>query len=336
MSADSDVTSARRSAAAGSPGGGAEADPRRYLDPRVLGRIHRLEMRSRLVVEGFLAGLHRSPYQGLSVEFAQHREYVPGDDTKFIDWRVFSRTDRYYLKQYEAETNLRCMFLVDASRSMKYTCDARRREGLSKFHYAACIAASLSVLLLRQQDAVGIATFDEDWITSLPPSANPGQTKAVCRVLEEASKSLNEKTSIERVCLRASESLGHRGIVCLISDLLVDDREAMMRALIRLAHRGHDVLVLHVLDNDELTFPYSGNTRFVAMEEQADLTAEGRTLRDGYLAALDEFLRFLKRGCIRNRMDYGLVNTSEPLGAVLARFLARREAFGRHAAAKKR
>ncbi len=311
-------------------------DLRRYLDPKVLSQVHRLDLRTRLVVEGFLAGLHRSPYQGLSVEFAQHREYVQGDDVKFIDWRVYSRTDRHYIKQYEAETNLRCTFLVDASESMQYAGAARQREGLTKFHYAACVAAALTMLLLRQQDAVGLAVFDEDWTAHLPPSANPKQIQGVCRVLEQAAGALKAKTAIDAACVRAGESLGQRGLVCLVSDLLVDDPAAMMRALIRLTHRRHDVLVIHVLDDEELTFPFQGNTRFVAMEAVGELTGEGRTLRDGYLEALGEFLRFVQRECVSHRIDYARVNTSDNLGAVLARFLARREALGRRSVSKRR
>jgi uncharacterized protein (DUF58 family) len=310
-----------------------DLDYQKYLDPKVLSQVHKLDLRTRLVVEGFLAGLHRSPYQGLSVEFAQHREYVPGDDLKFIDWRVYSRTDRHYIKQYEAETNLRCTFMVDVSESMKY---AGGRGGLTKFHYAACVAASLSLLLLRQQDAVGLVTFDEDWAGHLPPSANPAAIKSICHMLEQASDTLRAKTAIDAACRRACDTLSHRGLVCVISDLLVDDEEAMMASLVRLTRRGHDVMVLHILDEEELTFPFTGNTRFVAMEVAGEMTGEGRALRDGYMAALNRFLRFVQRQCVSHRIDYATVSTSENLGAVLGKFLARREALGRRSGSKRR
>lgn len=309
---------------------------RKYLDPRALSRIHKLDVRSRLVVEGFLSGFHRSPCQGLSVEFAKHREYAPGDDTKFIDWRVFSRTDRFYLKQYEAETNMRFTFMVDVSESMKYAGATRQREGLTKFNYAACATASLAMLLLQQQDAVGLITFDEDWQTTVPGSANPGQIKAICHTLELASHTMTAKTSIDTACRRACDTLSQRGIVCLVSDLLVKDREAMMRSIVRLTHRGHDVMVIHILDEEEMTFPFDGNTRFVAMEEKAHLIGEGRTLRDGYLEVLNEFLRYVRRECVKSRIDYMTVNTSESLGAVLSRFLVRRQAYGRRSVSKRR
>jgi uncharacterized protein (DUF58 family) len=308
----------------------------RYLDPQALARIHRLDLRTRLVVEGFMAGLHRSPYRGLSVEFAQHREYAPGDDTRHIDWKVYSRTDRFFLKQYEAETNLPCTFLVDASESMAYRGAARAGRGLTKFDYAASVAASLALLLLNQQDAVGLLTFDEDILATLRPSANPDQIKSFCRLLDQSSRSLKAKTSIETVCRKTAELLRHRGIVCVISDLFVDDEAALMRGLVRLLHRGHDVLVMHILDEEELTFPFDGNTRFEGLERGGRLTGEARVLRDGYLEALTRFLQRVKRACARDRIDYAAISTGDHLGAALARFLARRRAFGRRAVNKRR
>jgi uncharacterized protein (DUF58 family) len=308
----------------------------KYLDPKVLARIHRLDLRTRLVVEGFMAGMHRSPYRGLSVEFAQHREYAPGDDTRFIDWKVYSRTDRYFLKQYEAETNLQCTFLVDVSESMKYGGTSRAGQVLTKFDYAAAVAASLALLLLNQQDAVGLATFDEDIVASLKPSSNPNQINAVCRLLDESSRSLKAKTSVESVCRKVAEQLVHRGLVCLISDLFVGDDAALTRALVRLVHRGHDVLVMHIFDEDELTFPFDGNTRFEGMERGGRLTGEARVLREGYMEALTRFMRRVKRDCAGNRIGYTAISTADHVGAALAQFLARRKAFGRRSGAKRR
>ena len=308
----------------------------KYLDPTVLSRIQRLDLRTRLVVEGFMTGMHRSPYRGLSVEFAQHRAYAPGDDTRHIDWRVYSRTDRYYIKQYEEETNLRCTFLVDVSESMKYAGAARYKEGLNKFHYGSCMAASLALLLLNQQDAVGLATFDDDLRAIVPPSANPTQIKTIVHQLDRASRSLVAKTALGPVCHKVAEQLGRRGMVCLVSDLLVDDNDGLIRGLTRLAHQGHDVLVLHVLDEEELTFPFEGNTRFRGMEQTGQLTGQPRSLRDGYLDALAEFIADIRRRCIANRIDYTIVSTADHLGAVLAQFLHLRTEFGRKAASKRR
>lgn len=305
----------------------------KYLDPKVISRIQRLDLRTRLIVEGFITGLHRSPYQGLSVEFAQHREYVPGDDIKHIDWKVYCRSDRYYIKQYEEETNLRCTFLVDFSESMRY--QGATTEGLSKFEYAACVAASLSLLLLRQQDAVGLTTFDESVRVSIPPSANPNQIKTIVHHLEQESQSLKARTSIETVCHQLAETVGRRGLICLISDLFTDE-DSLMRGLQRLTHRGHDVLVIQVLDEEELTFPFEGNTRFRGMEALGELMGEPRALRDGYLESLHRFLADIQRRCIANRITYTKTSTANHMGAVLAEFLNARAEAGRKASSKRR
>ncbi|MGD0896299.1 MAG: DUF58 domain-containing protein [Thermoguttaceae bacterium] len=306
----------------------------KYLDPKILARIHRLDLRTRLVVEGFLAGLHRSPYRGLSVEFAQHREYVPGDDIRHVDWKVYSRTDRYYIKQYEEETNLRCTFLVDVSESMKYA-GVLGGTGLNKFHYASVVAASLALLLLGQQDAAGLATFDEDLAASVPPSANPNNIKNIVHQLELAADTLKAKTAIEPICRKLAETLGRRGMVCLVSDLFLDEDE-LMRGLMRLTHAGHDVMVLQILDEEELTFPFEGNTRFRGLEQMGTVTGEPRRLREGYLDALGEFLTEVKRRCVSNRIGYAVINTADHLGAVLAEFLSLRRERAHKAASKRR
>ena len=305
----------------------------KYLDPKVLARIQRLDLKTRLVVEGFISGMHRSPFHGLSVEFAQHREYSPGDDIKHVDWKVYSRTDRYYIKQYEEETNLRSTFLVDVSESMRYGHADGRQPALSKFHYAGCVAASLALLLLRQQDAVGLATFDSDLRTHIPTSANPNQIKTIVHELEQAS--LAAKTDVEPICHSLAEKIPRRGLVCLVSDLLVDV-DGLIRGLRHLTHRGHDVMVLHVLDEDELGFPFQGNTLFRGMEAMGELVVEPRALRQGYLDALSTFLADVKRRCIASRVDYKLVSTADHLGATLAAFLAARSEAVKKAKSRRR
>jgi uncharacterized protein (DUF58 family) len=219
---------------------------------------------------------------------------------------------------------------------MKYAGAAVRKGGLNKFHYASCVAASLSLLLLNQQDAVGVTTFDEDIAGSLSPSSNPNQIKTVCRLLDGSAGSLKAKTSIESVCRKVAEKLGSRGIVCLISDLFVDDDDALLRGLVRLTHRGHDVIVIHLLDEDELTFPFEGNMRFVGLEAMGTVTGEPRTLRDGYIEAIQRFILKVKRGCMQNRIDYTAVNTADHLGAVLANVLTHRAAYGKRSASKRK
>jgi uncharacterized protein (DUF58 family) len=307
----------------------------KYLDPRVLASIHRLDLRTRLIVEGFISGLHRSPYLGLSVEFAQHREYVPGDDIKHIDWKVYSRSDRYYIKQYEVDTNLRCTFLVDMSESMRYAGAARWRDGLNKYHYGACVASALSLLLLKQQDAVGLTMFDDDVRTSVAPSASPNQIKTIVHHLERCSGDLRAKTWMESICAKMAEKLGRRGMVCVVSDLLVDE-DGLFRGLNRLVHRGHDVMVMHVMDEEELSFPFEGNTRFKGMEQAGDLRCDPRALRDGYIESLNEFLARVRRQCAANRIGYALINTADHLGAALARFLVWRVESAHRASAKRR
>jgi len=302
---------------------------RKYLDPKVLSKIRRLDIKARLVVEGFISGMHRSPFRGGSVEFAEHREYVPGDDLKHLDWKVLGRTDRLYIKQYEEETNLRATFLVDVSESMRYG----GREGrMNKFHYAACLAASLAMLLLNQQDAVGLATFDEDLRSYLPPSANPNQIKGFVHELDSAS--LKAKTSVEHICHNLAEKMPHRGLVCLISDLFVDI-DGLMKGLQHFRHYNHELMVLQVMDEDELTFPFQGNTMFRGLENTGRLTIEPRALREGYLEAVNRFCSEVKRRCVANQIDYKLVSTAEHLDVAISAFLATRAAMTKKSGTKR-
>jgi uncharacterized protein (DUF58 family) len=296
-----------------------EEDPRRFLDPDVIARISRLDLRARHVVEGYISGMHRSPFFGHSVEFLQHREYVPGDDLRHIDWKVWSKTDRYHIKQYEEDTNLRTTLVVDVSESMHYG-----RGALNKYSYACTIAACLGYLLLRQQDSVGLITFDADVRHITPARGQITQADALAKALHVSRP--RAKTDLEKILRRVAESVSSRGLIVLVSDLLAD-REPLMRGLEMLCHRRHDVLVFHVLDDDELTFPFAGTTRFEGMEELPHLLCDPRALRDGYLEALEEYLVEVRRGCVRKGIDYMLVRTGDPLDAVLSKFLHHRMAM---------
>ena len=302
----------------------------KYLDPKVLAKVTRLDLRARLVVEGFISGLHRSPFHGFSVEFDSHREYVPGDDLKHLDWKVHARTDRYVVKQYEEETNLRAMFLVDASESMRY--GGNGRSGLTKYHYGAAVAASLSFLLLRQQDAVGLAVFDEHIRSHVPSSANPNQIKTIVHAMDVVEP--EAKTSMEEVCHWLAEKTRRRGLVCLVSDLFTDI-DSLVRGLQHLRHYDHEVIVLHILDEDELTFPFQSNTMFLGLEETGRLTAEPRALRQAYLDAMNAFCRNVKRRCVAAKVDYKLISTADHLDAALLAFLAARAAAVRKAGARR-
>jgi uncharacterized protein (DUF58 family) len=302
----------------------------KYLDPKVLSKIARLDLQARLVVEGFISGLHKSPFHGFSVEFASHREYVPGDDIKHIDWKVQAKTDRWYIKQYEEETNLKATFLLDASESMHY--GRGNGEGLNKYGYAGAVAASLAFLLLQQQDAVGLSVFDEQIRSHMPPSSNPNYIKTFVHAID-----VNEpkaKTSLEPICHSLAEKIPRRGLICLISDLFVDI-DGLVRGLQHFRHYDHEVMVLHVMDADELTFPFEGNTMFRGLEETGRVVVEPRTLREGYLQAVGRFCRDVKRRCIAARVDYKLVSTSDHLDAALCAFLAARAAAVRKASAKR-
>lgn len=310
----------------------------KYLDPQVLGRITRLDLQARLVVEGFISGLHRSPFHGYSVEFASHREYAPGDDIKHLDWKVQARTDRFYIKQYEEETNLKATFLLDASESMQYGGAAPAdgsgpaSAGLSKYRYACAVTASLAMLLLRQQDAVGLGVFDESLRAYLPASGSPNQIKSIVHAMDQVDP--REKTSLEDICHTVAEKISRRGLVCLVSDLFTD-LPGLIRGIEHLRHCGHEVVVLHIMDRDELEFPFEGNTMFVGLENAGRLMAEPRALRQGYLEALERFTREVKRRCVGARADYRLISTAERLDAALLAFLAARAAAVRKGGAKR-
>lgn len=293
---------------------------RRFLRPDVLARIGDLELRARRVVEGFVSGMHRSPYRGYSVEFAEHREYVPGDDLRHLDWRVWGRINRLYIKQYEEETNLRTHLVVDCSASMRYP--DRAAEGrLSKFEYAATVAASLAFLLTQQQDAIGLTLFDEGVQAELAPAANPAQLRAVVDQLERARvEGATARDGLSRVL---SSVPRRRSLVVLLSDLLVETAE-IVRALDRLCYEGHEVILMHVLDVDERTFPFAQYTCFEGLETDATLTVDPASLRRSYLEALEAFLLTIRTACIARRIDYVGLSTTDTVDVALRGYLAAR------------
>jgi uncharacterized protein (DUF58 family) len=300
-------------------------EARRFFDPKVIARIARLDLRAQKVVEGFISGMHRSPFFGHSVEFAQHRDYVRGDDIRHLDWKVWSKTDRYYIKQFEAETNLRAQVVVDVSESMHYGVEKHRRAGtLNKYEYACTAAACLALLAVRQQDSVGMIAFDEDVRAMLPAKGSQVHLDAIVQTLN-ASKP-KQKTDPYKIMRRVAEATHGRGMIILFSDLLCD-RDPLLKGLEMLRARRHDVMVFHIMDDDELNFPFAGTTRFEGMEELPQLLCDPKSLRDGYLEALEEYLIEVRRGCSRMGVDYSLVKTSDYLDAVLSKFLHRRMAM---------
>jgi uncharacterized protein (DUF58 family) len=291
-------------------------DSRRFLQPETIARIARLEIVARNVVEGFLSGGHRSPYFGQSIEFAQHREYVPGDDIRRIDWKVWSKTDKFYIKQYEEETNLRTTLVVDVSESMQFGTGE-----VNKAEYACRAAASLAYLLLKQSDAVGLVTFDESLRQRVQQSSKMNHLTALLAALDVSVP--KQKTRMADVLFKVAEEYARRGLIVVISDLLTE-REGLFKGLKLLRTRGHDVMVFHILDDAELDFPYTGTTKFEGLEAAGDLVCDPRSLRDGYLAAMKQFLEQVHRFCAQHLIDYQTVRTSEHLSAVLAHYLSHR------------
>ncbi len=295
-------------------------DSKRFLHLDAIRRITRLDLRARHIVEGFLTGMHRSPYFGQSVEFRQHREYAVGDDLRHVDWKVWAKQDRYYVKQFEEDTNMRATLLVDVSNSMSYGSGP-----FTKFEYAATIAVSLAYLLLRQQDAVGCTAFADAIRAAVPLRTKQTHLHAIIQALSKNDP--KDKTDLLAIFRGVAESSPRRGMIIVVSDLLAD-RAGLVKGLKLLRQRGHDVLVFHVMDDDELDFPFNGPTRFEGLELPDHLTCNPRALRAGYLEALGGFLEEVRHTCTRNSCDYALVRTSDPMDAVLAKFLSNREKTG--------
>ena len=291
-------------------------DSKRFLHPEAIKRISRLELRARHIVEGFLSGMHRSPYFGQSVEFLQHREYVAGDDLRHVDWKVWARQDRLYVKQFEEDTNLRCTLLVDVSASMSYGNGA-----LNKYEYACTLASCIAYLVLKQQDAIGCVAFDDRVRSTVPTRSKRTQLQSIIDALSVCEPL--DKTDMYGILREAAETSARRGMMILVSDLLTDV-EQTLRGLRLLRQRGNDVLVFHVMDDDELDFPFNGPVRFDGLESGDHLNCNPRALREGYLAALGEFLEDIRRGCAGHTIDYSLIRTSQPLDAALATYLSSR------------
>jgi uncharacterized protein (DUF58 family) len=302
-------------------------DGRKYLDPKTLDKIRSLDLRARLVVEGFITGQHKSPYHGFAVEFASHREYVPGDEIKHIDWKVWSKTDRYYIKEYEEETNLKMTILLDCSKSMRYGSKETtggvkadgKHDGWSKFEYGSTAAACLAYMAQQQQDAVGLITFDTDVRLKLPSSSHPSHLKLLIHEIERTVP--DNKTDVGDVFRSLAEQIGKRGLVVLVSDLFVD-MSTLKKALQHFRHRRHEVVVFHVMHDHELSFPFQDNTEFRGLEVDMQLLTEPRSLRKTYLEVVDRYLHQVRKICAGAGIDHVLMNTKEPLDAALSGYLA--------------
>ncbi|MCB9852704.1 MAG: DUF58 domain-containing protein [Phycisphaerales bacterium] len=297
-------------------------DNRKYLKPELLARIGDLEMRARLVVEGFVSGMHRSPYHGVSVEFSQHKEYVAGDDLRHLDWRVYGRSDRYYIKQYEEETNLRVHIALDCSASMRYPEQLDRSDRLTKFEYAATLAASLAFLLTHQQDAAGLIVFDDEVRAELPPLSSQGHLRSLVAQLERVR--LERANDATATFPRIAGRLHRRSMIALISDLLVDT-DVLIPTMERIRHAGHEVVVFHVLDHDERTFPFLDNTLFEGIEAtDQQVLVDPQALKAAYLDALAAHETRIRRACSNSRIEFVSLSTADPLDVALRAYLAAR------------
>lgn len=290
-----------------------------YLKPEVIRNISRLDLRAKFIVEGFLTGLHASPFHGFSVEFSEHRRYEPGDDPKDIDWQVFARTDRIYVKRYQAETNITGFVLMDLSRSMAYS----YRQTLTKFDYAICLAAAISYLMVHQQDPVGLMTFDSELRASLPARSRRSQFADILAVLQKCRPT--GVTDIAGNLRRVASMIRHRSLMMLMSDLLSDPEE-IISSLRLLRHAGHDVIVFHILDEAEVTFPFSGSVEFVEPETDDRQVSDASAMRADYLDALHELRERYRTECLRMGADYVPLDTSMPFDKALLEYLSQRQA----------
>ena len=291
----------------------------RYLDPETLIRLGNLNIVARSVVEGFITGLHRSPHHGFSVEFSDHRPYTPGDELRHLDWVAYAKTDRFYVKQYEQETNLRCHILLDCSASMNY---ASARGGLTKLEYGSFLAASLAYLMTRQQDVVGLVAFDNQVRLHMPPGGSPAHVNEMCRRLEGLKSS--EVTSLAKPFHDLAEMIKRRGLIVIISDLY-DDESEVIKALRHFRHKKHGVILFHIFDAAELEFPFTKLTQFLDLETNERYQVDAKAVREAYLTELRAFIDRYKKACSDSDTEYVLTDTSVPYGFLLQSYLARRQ-----------
>ncbi|OYD14796.1 DUF58 domain-containing protein [candidate division WOR-3 bacterium JGI_Cruoil_03_51_56] len=289
----------------------------RFLKPEVVAKLKSIDLKARLVVEGFLAGLHRSPYKGFSVEFAEHRPYMPGDEPKRIDWRVYAKTDRFFVREYEEETNLRAYIILDSSGSMGY-----KTGGITKLEYACYLAASLAYLLLHQKDSAGLVVFSDRIDTYIPARSSPAHLNVLLSQLNKLRP--GGDTNLAGTFHQLAERIKRRGLIIILSDLW-DDRARVLSALRHFRHRKHEVLVFHILDPNEQKFTYRSPVVLKDMETGQDMTIDPRVVRTEYRASFEAFFRQFERGCREGLIDYHLLTTDTPFDRALLSYLARRQ-----------
>ena len=290
----------------------------RYLDPETLMRLGNLNLVARSAVEGFISGLHRSPHHGFSVEFSEHRPYTPGDELRHLDWVTYAKTDRYYVKQYEQETNLRCYILLDCSGSMNYSSG----RGPTKLQYGSFLTATMAYLMTRQQDTVGLVAFDHETRLYMPPGGSPAHVNEMCRRLEGLQT--GEVTRCAKPFHDLAEMIKRRGLIIIISDLY-DNEDEVIRALSHFRHKKHGIILFHIFDAAELEFPFAKLTQFIDLETNERYQVDPKAVRDAYLTELRGFIDRYKKACSDSDSEYVLTDTSVPYDFLLRSYLARRQ-----------
>jgi uncharacterized protein (DUF58 family) len=295
------------------------SSPEKYLRPEVIRQVSRLDLRAKFIVEGFLSGLHASPFHGFSVEFSEHRKYVPGDDLKDLDWNIYAKTDKYYLKKFEAETNLTGYLVMDLSASMAYT----YRQELTKFEYAICLAAALGYLMIHQQDPVGLVTFDTRIQTSLPPRSKRTQLGTILAVLANLKPS--GLTDVAHCLHQLAVMIRNKSLIMVFSDLMTEPAP-VLESLHHLRHRGNEVILFHILDEAEVHFPFDGIIEFEDVEdEEQKLTVDARGIKGDYLQAVGDFQDHYRRECAKANIDYVPMDTSVSFDKALMEYLLQRQ-----------
>lgn len=292
--------------------------PENPFDPVTLSKITNMELRAKLLVDGVLSGIHKSPYKGSSIEFLEHKEYSPGNEVKHIDWKVLAKTDRYYIKQFEEETNLKCYIFIDSSGSMGY-----KSTGISKFEYAATLAASLAYLLLKQSDLVGLISFSDKALQYIPPRSRLTHLHVLLNALTELKTAGRSDTSA--ILNEFVEKIGRRSLIIIISDFF-DDTKKIIHQLKYFLFKKNEVILFHILDPYELTFPFETITFFESMEDERRILADPKSMKDQYLSEINHFIEQFRQSCFENQIDYWLIDSSTSLDQALIKFLARREA----------
>jgi uncharacterized protein (DUF58 family) len=290
---------------------------RDFLNPEIVAKLVRFELRARLIVEGFITGLHKSPYHGFSVEFLEHREYNPGDPIKHIDWKIFAKSDRYFIKKFEEETNLKAYILIDCSKSMGFT-----SQKISKLEYGKTLAAALSYLMISQQDAVGLLSFDEKIRDYIPARSVKTHLNTIFHKLDELLP--QSITKVATVLHSLADRIKKRGLIILISDLL-DEPEEIMMGLQHFRHQKHEVIVFHILDNQELAFKYNSKTKFIDMETGEEIVTQPWEIKKRYLQKIEEMRKFFSLKCYNSFIDYVPINTRTPYDKALFAYLIKRQ-----------